>query len=319
MDTHVAAGTPLSLTRIIPAPPEAVFAAWIEPEKVKAWFGPYGMTVPTANIEPRAGGRHDTVMRDAEGRDYPNPMRIEQLIPNRRLVLLVPTDEESACKLPGARGTLDFIPHELGTRFEVRWDHPNAAMRARHEEMGFDKGWGETVDKLSAFAATPEASCGGTGLPPTQNHGWLHRLLGDWTYVHEATMPDGTTHKATGTEKVRALGPYWVIGEAEGEMPGGGRARWAVTMGCDTATKRFKGSWVGSMMGFMFIYDGALSEDGMSLPLESEGPAFDGNGMATYRDTVTITDQDTRTLTSELKGPDGHWIRFMEGTFRRVG
>jgi len=318
MDTHIAAGNALSLIRFIPAPPDAVFAAWIEPEKVKAWFGPYGMTTPVAEIEPRAGGRHFTVMRDAEGKEYPNPMRIEQIVQDRRLVLLVPDDAESACPLPGARGTLDFTPHEGGTRFEVRWEHPTAEMRAQHAEMGFDKGWNETVDKLGAFAATPAAACGGPGSAPTREHGWLHRILGDWTYETEATMPDGSSHKANGTEKVRALGPYWVVGEGEGEMPAGGSARWTVTMGYDAAMKRFRGSWVGSMMGFMFLYDGALTEDGMSLPLESQGPAFDGSGMATYRDTVTMLDANTRTLTSEVQGPDGGWTRFMHGTFRRV-
>jgi len=316
MDTHVAAGTSLTLIRFIPAPPEAVFAAWIEPEKVKAWFGPYGMTTPVAEIEPRAGGRHYTLMRDAEGKEYPNPMVIEQMLPGKRLVLRVP--EGSSCPLPGAVGTLDFLPHGLGTRFEVRWDHPSAEMRAMHQEMGFDQGWGETVDKLGAFAATPATMCGGPSSGPTKEHGWLHRILGDWTYEHEANMPDGSTHKATGTESVRALGPYWIIGEGQGEMPGGGTATWTVTVGYDNARKRFRGSWCGSMMPSMFFYDGALGEDGLTLPLESEGPAFDGSGMATFRDTVTMTDQDTRTLTAEVRDPDGRWTRFMHGTYRRV-
>lgn len=103
MDTHPA-GTSLTLTRRIPAPPEAVFAAWIEPEKVKAWFGPYGMTCPTAEIEPRAGGRHFTVMRDAAGTAYPNPQIIDEIVPNRRLVLRVPA-EGSSCPGRSARST----------------------------------------------------------------------------------------------------------------------------------------------------------------------------------------------------------------------
>ncbi len=317
MDTHVAADTALTLTRFIPAPPDAVFAAWIEPEKVKRWFGPYGMTIPVAEVEPRAGGRHYTLMRDSEGKEYPNPMIIEAIVPGRRLVLRVPA-EGSCCPLPGSVGTLDFLPHPIGTRFEVRWDHPTAAMRAQHVEMGFDKGWGETVDKLGAFAAAPAAMCGGPGSAPTREHGWLHRMLGDWTYEHEATMPDGTTHRARGRETVRPLGPYWIVGEGEGDMPGGGTARWTVTVGYDTPRQRFRGSWCGSMMPSMFFYDGALEADGVTLPLESEGPAFDGSGMALYRDTVAMTDENTRTLTSHVKGPDGGWIRFMHGTYKRV-
>lgn len=316
MDTHAA--TALALTRIIPAPPEAVFAALIEPEKVKAWIGPCGMTCPTAEIEPREGGRHVTVLRDAAGTDHPNPMRIVAIAPGRRLVLRVPEEEAGSCPLPGAVGTFDVLPHEQGTRLDLRWDHPRPAMRERHEAMGFHQGWQQTLDKLSAVASAPAVTCG-PALPPTPEHGWLHRLLGDWVYEHDCTMPDGSVETSRGTEKVRALGPWWVIGEGEGTMPGGGTMRWTVTMGFDGATRRFRGSWIGSMMGWMFLYDGALSEDGRSLPLLSEGPAFDGRGMATYRDTTTLEDDGTRRLTSEVKGPDGDWVRFMSGVFRRIG
>ncbi len=315
MNTH--ATTALALTRIIPAPPEAVFAAWIEPEKAKAWFGPYGMTCPTAEIEPREGGRHFTVMRDAAGTEYPNLMRIVEIAPGRRLVLRVPEDEASSCPLPGAVGTLDFLAHGLGTRLDVRWDHPTPEMRAEHEAMGFHKGWQETLDKLSAFATAPAATCGHQG-PPAQEHGWLHRMLGDWVYEHDCTMPDGSVETSRGKESVRALGPWWVIGEGEGTMPGGGTMRWTVTMGFDVATRRFKGSWIGSMMPPMFLYDGALEADGQTLPLMSEGPAFDGRGMATYCDTVTLEADGTRRLASSVKGADGAWTRFMEGRFRRT-
>jgi hypothetical protein len=40
------------------------------------------------------------------------------------------------------------------------------------------------------------------------------------------------------------------------------------------------------MMPHMFLYDGTISEDGRTIALESEGPAFDGNGMARYVDSV---------------------------------
>ncbi|QYU70346.1 DUF1579 family protein [Leptolyngbya sp. 15MV] len=315
MDTHVATRS-LGMSRIIPAPPEAVFAAWIEPEKMKPWFGPYGMTAPVAEVEPRVGGRHFVVMRDAAGKEYPALGIIEAIEPNRRLVTRVA--DEGCGPLKGATGTLTFAPHPLGTLFTVRYDHPTEEMRAAHEAMGFIKGWGETLDKLSAFAATPpaDAACP-FSQPPSPEHGWLHRMLGDWTWEHEGTMPDGSTARGRGVERVRALGPYWVIGEGEGEMPGGGGMNWKVTLGFNAQTKRFTGTWVGSMMGWLCLYDGALSEDGMTLPLENEGPAFDGNGLARYRDTVILEQDGTRRLTSEVQGKDGAWTQFMTGTFRR--
>ncbi|WP_237215142.1 DUF1579 family protein [Falsiroseomonas oryziterrae] len=316
MDTHVADRT-LSITRRIPATPEEVFAAWVNPESVRQWFGPRGMTVPRCEIDLRPGGLHHTVMRDASGRDYDNPLVIEAVEPGRRLVLRVP--EVTECPVPGARGTLLFLPDAHGTRFEARWDHPTVEARARHLEAGFERGWDETIDKLIAHLASPAPGLCPMAAPLTPEHGWLHRLLGEWRYETECTGPDGTPMRAAGRESVRSLGGQWVIGEAEGTMPGVGAVRWVVTMGFDAKAGRFRGSWVGSMMPHMFLYDGALSEDGRTLTLDNEGPSFDGTGTSRYRDIVELRDADTRFLMSEVQGADGGWTRFMTATFRRAG
>jgi uncharacterized protein YndB with AHSA1/START domain len=318
MDTHMpvaTAGNALRATRRIPATPEAVFAAWTDPAQVKAWFGPRGMTIDEASVDLRAGGLHHTVMRDAAGKTWRNPMVIEQVEAPRLLVLRVPSGSD--CPVVGSVGTLRFTPEGAGTRLEVAWHHPTEEQRAQHEAMGFAKGWGETLDKLTAHLIRPAACPMAT--PATIEHGWLHRLLGEWEYESECSMgPDGPPMKARGRESVRSLGGYWVIGEGEGEMPGGGHARWIVTMGFDAKAGRFRGSWVGSMMGHMFVYDGALSEDGRTLTLENEGPSFTGEGTARYRDIVEMVDDDTRILASEVQGEDGGWTRFMTGRFTRL-
>ncbi len=317
MDTNLA-GHDLAMTRRIPASPERVFAAWVEPEQVKQWFGPYGMTTPEAEIDCRPGGIHRTLMRDAAGKEYPNAMAIDAVEAPHLLVLRV--IDESCGPLVGATGTLRFIAEGEGTRLEVRWRHPTPEMRAAHEAMGFVTGWGETLDKLGAHVCAPAAPCPGVA-PPAPEHGWLQRLLGEWTYESECAGPPGTPPlRASGTELVRALGGYWVIGEAEGGMPGiDGRMRWIMTVGYDDRAKRFRGSWVGSVMTAMFVYDGALSADGRTLTLESEGPAFTGEGTARYRDAMELRGDDTRVLTSAVQGADGGWTQFMTATFRRTG
>jgi uncharacterized protein YndB with AHSA1/START domain len=320
MDAPVITGRhTLTMTRLIPAAPQAVFAAWTQPEQVKKWFGPRGMTTPIADVDLRVGGRHHTVMRDVAGTDYPNPMIIEAVEAPHSLVLRVP-DDETACPVPGAVGTLRFQPHALGTQFTASWEHRSAEQRAKHLELGFDKGWGETIDKLTAHVLTPAQSDCPMGSPLTPDHGWLHRMLGDWTYESEATMgPDQPPMKAAGTERVRSFGGYWVVGEGTGTMPGGAPMQWTVTMGFDARTGRYRGAWVGSMMGHMFIYDGVLAEDGRTVTLESEGPAFTGEGMARYRDVAVMESDDTRALHSEMLNPDGSWTRFMTARFRRAG
>ena len=56
------------------------------------------------------------------------------------------------------------------------------------------------------------------------------------------------------------------------------------------------------------------------LTLDSEGPSFSGDGtMAKYQDIIEIIDRDHYTMTSQLQGPDGQWVRFMHGAYRRTG
>jgi uncharacterized protein YndB with AHSA1/START domain len=317
MDIHVGDTRVLAITRRIPAPSEAVFAAWTEAEQLRCWYAPRGMTVPQCEVELRPGGAIRLTMRDADGRDAPHPMAIEAVEPPRRLVLRVL--DGMACDLAGTVGTILFEPDAAGTRLHVTWTHPTAEMRERHAAMGFTKAWGELLDKLTAHLASPPPGLCPMAAPLAPEHGWLHRLLGEWRYETECTDPDGTTMRAAGRESVRSLGGQWVIGEAEGTMPGVGAVRWVVTMGFDAKAGRFRGSWVGSMMAHMFLYDGALSEDGRTLTLENEGPSFDGQGTSRYRDIVELRDDDTRLLMSEVQGADGAWTRFMTGTFRRAG
>jgi uncharacterized protein YndB with AHSA1/START domain len=316
MDTHHAA-MELALTRLIPAPPEEVFAAWTDPARIPAFWGPSGMTVTACEVELRAGGFQRITMRDAAGTEYPVATLIEGVDAPRHLRIRVP--EEGGCgPLVGASADIAFLPDEAGTRIEIRWHHPTAEMRASHLAMGFEKGWGEMLDKLVAHVAQPAMPC--PGMPgPAAEHGWLHRMLGTWSYEAEcAGPPGGEPMRAKGVERVRSLGGHWVVGESEGECPGtGDAARMVITLGWDARTQRFRGSWVGSMMPHMFVYEGTLDADGRTLTLESEGPSFDGTGNALYRDVVELRSPDHRVLTSFVQAEGGEWTRIMSCEFRR--
>ena len=57
----------LVLRRVMKAPPERVFSAWIEPERLARWFGPTGFTCPEQQVDARPGGRYRITMRSPEG------------------------------------------------------------------------------------------------------------------------------------------------------------------------------------------------------------------------------------------------------------
>lgn len=154
---------------------------------------------------------------------------------------------------------------------------------------------------------------------PQQEHQWLEQLVGEWTY--EAEMPATPGHaasKQTGTESVRSLGGLWVLLEGRGEMPDGGPATTLMTLGYDPQRQRFVGTWIGSMMSHLWLYDGELDSAKKVLTLGSEGPSMTDTGkMAKYRDVVEIRSRDHRVLTAHALREDGKWQQFMTVNYRR--
>jgi Protein of unknown function (DUF1579) len=154
---------------------------------------------------------------------------------------------------------------------------------------------------------------------PQKEHQWLQKLVGEWTYEGEATMEPGKApERFKGTDSVRSLGGLWVLGEGRGEMPGGGMETMLLTLGYDTQKGRYVGTWVGSMMTNLWVYEGSLDSAGKVLTLDTEGPSFAGDGkLAKYQDVITLESDDHRVLTSRALGDDGKWQQFMTSHYRR--
>lgn len=154
---------------------------------------------------------------------------------------------------------------------------------------------------------------------PQQEHQWLQRLVGAWTFESDCSMGPGKPRETfTGTETVRSLGGLWILAEGEGAMPGGGTAHTMMTVGYDVVKGRYVGTWTGSMMAYLWVYDGTMDASGRVLVLEAEGPDFSKEGVMTrYRDEITIESDDLRRLTSRTLGEDGEWHEFVTVTYRR--
>jgi hypothetical protein len=159
-------------------------------------------------------------------------------------------------------------------------------------------------------------------VEPQKEHAWLEKLVGEWTYEGDAAMGPGQVRsRFEGTESVRSLGGLWVVAEGRGEMPGGGDATMIMTLGYDPQKERYVGTWVGSMMTHLWVYDGgSLDAAGKVLTLGAEGPtcAQEGKGMAKYRDVIELKDDGHRVLTSSMLGDDGAWHEFMTAHYRRT-
>ena len=156
---------------------------------------------------------------------------------------------------------------------------------------------------------------------PQEEHRWLQKLVGDWTYEGEAPMKPGEAPvKFSGTETVRKIGELWVLGEGRGVVPGGEEGTSIIALGYDPQKQAFVGTWFGSMMNQLWVYEGELDAGKRKLTLNTEGPNMQKEGeLANYREVIELPDDDRRTFTSFVEGEDGSWQQIMTTTYRRKG
>jgi hypothetical protein len=143
---------------------------------------------------------------------------------------------------------------------------------------------------------------------------FLEKLVGVWNVTSD-DMGGGQQW----TEIVRSLHGTWVVAEGNGQMPdGSGAATTVLTLGYSPSKGRYIGTWIGSMMDHMWIYDGEVSPDGRVLSLHTRGPDCQGgSGEQDYREQIAFIDDDNRTFTSFVKQADGSWHRLMEARYAR--
>lgn len=153
---------------------------------------------------------------------------------------------------------------------------------------------------------------------PQSEHAWLDQLVGQWEAESACQMePDQPPQTTKGRLTCRSLGGLWLIGEGEGEGLDGSTWSSILTLGFDPARQHYIGTFIASMMTHLWPYRGTLDPSGKKLPLDSEGPRFDGEGMASYRDTIEIVDRDHWIFSGEIMADDGTWQTIMTSHNRR--
>jgi hypothetical protein len=151
---------------------------------------------------------------------------------------------------------------------------------------------------------------------PQPEHRWLQRLAGEWTYEGQASMgPDHPMVTLRGAVTARPFGQLWLMIEDRGDPDDREPRANIMTLGYDSQKQRFVGTFIDSGSTFMWVYDGSLA--GNVLTLESEGPSMTGPGTAAYRDLIEIVSDDHFVLRALAQGENGQWQQFMELHYRR--
>ena len=151
----------LCFERIVDVPRELVWKAWTTPEHLMPWFCPLPWKTIDCEIDLRPGGIFRTVMQSPEGQQFSNLGCYLEVVENEKLTW-------TNALLPGFRpapllkaeeilaffftAAITLAPHGTGTRYTVTVRHGDEAARKKHEDMGYEEGWGIALDQLVEYA-----------------------------------------------------------------------------------------------------------------------------------------------------------------------
>ena len=146
--------TDLTSSRLIKAPPSAVWDAWSDPAKLAAWWIPAPIECRVDTLDLRPGGGFVTRMREGDGAFQPHVDGcFLEAVPEKRLVFTTVLTEgwQPAEPWLAITAILTFEAQDGGTLYAARVLHKNPEDSAKHDEMGFQEGWGTAIGQLAAL------------------------------------------------------------------------------------------------------------------------------------------------------------------------
>ena len=146
--------TELNISRLIKAPPAAVWNAWSVPENLAKWWIPAPIECRVDTLDLRPGGGFVTKMREGDGdwQAHVDGCFLES-VPERKLVFTTVMTEGWQPVEPWLALTaiLTFEPQDGGTLYAARVLHKSPEDSAKHDEMGFYEGWGTAIGQLAGL------------------------------------------------------------------------------------------------------------------------------------------------------------------------
>ncbi|HZW08377.1 MAG TPA: SRPBCC family protein [Phycisphaerales bacterium] len=157
-------GDAFIISRVLRAPRDLVWRAWTERDRLAAWFGPKGATIPRCTLDVRPGGVFHYCMRGPGEEESWGTWTFRGIAEAERLEFIVSFADEDgrAVRAPfddtwplGMLSTVTFEAHAGkggGTVVTVRWSaHPATAAEQETFAAGHGlmrQGWAGTFDRL---------------------------------------------------------------------------------------------------------------------------------------------------------------------------
>lgn len=134
----------LRIERLIAAPPERVFAHWVEPELLVKWWGPEGCDIPEHALDPRPGGAWRTTMRRPDGQRMTVSGVYRTIDRPKRLVFTWAWEGDAGARGHETEVTVEFAAAPGGTRLIIT-QQVFATVESRDQHQ---RGWNSTINCL---------------------------------------------------------------------------------------------------------------------------------------------------------------------------
>lgn len=142
----------LTVSRVVEAPADRVYEAFVEPEELAQWMHPTGFETEVHTLEAREGGSYHISMsgttEETAEHSHSYTGTFEDLVPGERLV----QTEIPEAEAPGMEGemrvTITFEEELEGTDVTV-----NIAIPAAWPDEAIG-GWADALENLAAFLET---------------------------------------------------------------------------------------------------------------------------------------------------------------------
>jgi uncharacterized protein YndB with AHSA1/START domain len=138
-------GVTLRLKRVIHAPPEKIYKAFLDPDALAAWLPPHGMVAKTHSLEPRVGGKFRMSFYTVT-KSWSNTFggTYVELVPNQKIVHTDAFESDDPSMKGEMRVTITLTPVADGTLVEVVQEGIPAPAA-----MGAPYGWSQSFEKLA--------------------------------------------------------------------------------------------------------------------------------------------------------------------------
>lgn len=144
-------------SRVIAAPPDRVFAAFVDPEALTSWLPPQGMTARFERFDPRPGGSYRLVLTYADASHTPGKATADSDVVEARFVDVVPEvrvvqEVDFVSDDPAFAGTMTMTwqvtPVDGGTRVDIIADDVPAGISAEDHSVGLASSLANLADHL---------------------------------------------------------------------------------------------------------------------------------------------------------------------------